>query len=313
MTDLQIRKIDFRFDETTPFQWLPSHPKFGLMANAVSIMAIAFEKFIVTNTRAAIPLIDDPAAAEEAEAFLRQEAQHAKNHRRHVAALVRQYPGLQKTVDAAIGSFDRLVETRTLAYRLAYTADLESTFTPIFKVMLDHEDVLFRPGDERVASLFLWHFVEEVEHRSSALVVCDAVVRNRYYRTRVTRSVFRHIMQLYRDILAGFEEHVPEADRRAQYRSVSPAGMRREELLARLPLPTSWRTRLGMFPPATFAPASNREMLTLVYRLLLSQVPHHRPAREPLPRFADTWFERYAAGHDMTRFYSATRPAGGAP
>jgi predicted metal-dependent hydrolase len=310
MTDLQIRKIDFRFDDTTPFQWLPSHPKFGLMANAVSIMAIAFEKFIVTTTRAAIPLIDDPAAAEEAEAFLRQEAQHAKNHRRHVAALIRQYPGIQEVLDEAIASFDRLIQTKSLEYCLAYTADLESTFTPIFKVMLDHEDVLFRPGDERVASLFLWHFVEEVEHRSSGLVVCDAVVKSRYYRTRVTRSVFRHIMQLYRDILAGFEKHVPEADRGASYRSVNPAGMRREEMLARLPLRPSWRTRLGMFPPSTFAPASNREMLILVYRLLLSQLPHHRPAREPLPRFADTWFRRYAEGHDVTRFYSAIRSAG---
>jgi predicted metal-dependent hydrolase len=310
MTDLQIRKIDFSFDETTPFQWLPSHPKFGLMANAISIMAIAFEKFIVTTTRAAIPLIDDPTAAEEAEAFLRQEAQHAKNHRRHVAALVRQYPGLQETVDEAHAAFDRLVETRSLEYRLAYTADLESTFTPIFKVMLDHEDELFRPGDERVASLFLWHFVEEVEHRSSALVVCNAVVKNRYYRTRIARSVFRHVMRVYRNILTGFDTHVPEADRRAQYRNVSPDGMRREEMLARLPLRPSWRTRLGMFPPSTFAPASNREMLILVYRLLLSQVPHHRPAREPLPRFADTWLERYAEGYNVTRFYSATRSAG---
>jgi predicted metal-dependent hydrolase len=310
MTDLQIRKIDFSFDETTPFQWLPSHPKFGLMANAISIMAIAFEKFIVTNTRAAIPLIDDPAAAEEAEAFLRQEAQHAKNHRRHVAALVRRYPGLQDTVDEAHAAFDRLVETRSLEYRLAYTADLESTFTPIFKVMLDHEDELFRPGDERVASLFLWHFVEEVEHRSSALAVCDAVVKSRYYRTRIVRSVFRHVMAVYRNILTGFDTHVPETDRRAEYRNVSPDGVRREEMLARLPLRPSWRTRLGMFPPSTFAPASNREMLVLVYRLLLSQVPHHRPAREPLPRFADTWFARYAEGYNVTRFYSATRPAG---
>jgi predicted metal-dependent hydrolase len=309
MTDLQIRKIDFTFDDTVPFQWLPSHPKFGLMANAISIMAIAFEKFIVTTTRAAIPLIDDPAAAEEAEAFLRQEAQHAKNHRRHVAALVRRHPGLQETVDEAIASFDRLVQTKSLEYRLAYTADLESTFTPIFKVMLDHEDVLFRPGDERVASLFLWHFVEEVEHRSSALVVCDAVVKSRYYRTRQTRSVFRHVMQVYRDILTGFDKHVPEADRRAEYRNVSPDGVRREEVLARLPLRASWRARLGMFPPSTFAPASNREMLVLAYRLLLSQVPHHRPAREPLPRFAGTWFERYAAGCDVTRFYSSPGPA----
>lgn len=305
MTDLQVRKIDFSFDETIPFQWLPSHPKFGLMADAISIMAIAFEKFIVTSTRRAIPLITDPAAAEEAEAFLRQEAQHAKNHRRHLAALISQYPDLQKTVDAAVASFDRIIETEPLRYQLAYTADLEATFTPIFKLMLDHEDVLFRPGDERVASLFLWHFVEEVEHRSSALIVYDAVVGDRWYRARVVRTVFRHVMQVYRDILAGFDEHVPAEVRRAESGHVSPDGTRREEVLTRLPIPASWRTRWGVFPPSAFAPASNLEMLILAYRLIRSQVPHHRPANEPLPSFADTWFARYADGRDVTRYYTA--------
>src|SRR3954468_21263437 len=305
MTDLEVRKIDFGFDDTIPFQWLPSHPKFGLMADAISVIAIAFEKFIVASTRRAIPLIQDPLVVAEAEAFLRQEAQHAKNHRKHVAALVRQYPGLQQTVDAAVASFDHLLETEPLEFQLAYTADLEATFTPIFKVMLDHEDVLFRPGDERVASLFLWHFSEEVEHRSSALIIFDAVVGNRWYRTRATRKVFRHVMRLYRDILAGFDEHVPEADRRAEYRHVSPDGVRREEMLGRLPVPSAVRRRLGMFPPSPFAPASNVEMLVLVYRLALSQVPHHRPQKEPLPAFADSWHEAYAGGRDVTRFYSS--------
>lgn len=130
MTDLEIRKIDFSFDDTIPFQWLPSHPKFGLMINAISIIAIAFEKFIVASTRRAIPLITDPEAAEEAEAFLRQEAQHAKNHRKHVRALVRKYPGLQETVDAAVASYDRLLATESLEFQLAYTADLEAAARP---------------------------------------------------------------------------------------------------------------------------------------------------------------------------------------
>lgn len=304
MTDLQIRKIDFRFDDEIPFQWLPSHPKFGLMANAISIMAIGFEKFIVASMRRAMPMIKSPAVAEEAEAFLRQEAQHAKNHRRHIAALVRQHPGLQQTVDAAVASFDQLL-TEPIEFQLAYTADLEATFTPIFKIMLDHQDVLFEPGDERVASLFLWHFVEEVEHRSSALIIFDDIVGNRWYRTKMVRRVFGHVMQVYREILAGFDEHVPHDVRQAEYKNVSPDGVRREEVLARLPIPSSWRTRLGMFPPSAFAPASNLEMFLLAYRLIRSQVPHHRPQEEPLPAFADTWFKAYERGHDVTRFYTS--------
>jgi len=172
--------------------------------------------------------------------------------------------------------------------------------------MLDHEDVLFRPGDDRVASLFLWHFCEEVEHRSSALVVFDAVVDDRWYRTRATRRTFRHVMSVYRNILRGFEEHVPEPDRRAEYRNVSPDGMRREEVVNRLPIPAGWRQRLGILPPSPFAPAGNPEMVVLLYRLLRSQVPHHQPVHEPLPAFADTWFRAYDSGADVSRFYSAT-------
>jgi predicted metal-dependent hydrolase len=305
MTELQIRKIDFRFDDSIAFQWLPPHPKFGMMCNAISIIAVAFEKFIVHSTRRAIPLITDPAAAQEAEAFLRQEAQHANNHRRHVAALVRRHPGLQETVDAAVASFDHLNATEPLEFQLAYTADLEATFTPIFKLMLDHEEELFRLGDERVASLFLWHFCEEIEHRSSGLVVYNALVPDPWYRTRVTRRVFRHVMSVYREILRGFEKHVPEPDRLATYRNISPDGVRREEVVNRLPLPAAVRARLGIRPPSPFEPASNWEMLVLVYRLALSQRPHHHPADEPLPPFADTWFRHYDEGRDVTTYYSS--------
>ncbi|HWS34411.1 MAG TPA: hypothetical protein VN408_16925, partial [Actinoplanes sp.] len=101
------------------------------------------------------------------------------------------------------------------------------------------------------------HFCEEVEHRSSALVVFDAVVPNRWYRSRVTQATFRHVMTVYRDILRGFDRHVPEHARRAGYRNVSPDGVRREEAVSRFPLPAGLRRRLGVVPPAPFAPAGN--------------------------------------------------------
>ena len=83
-----------------------------------------------------------------------------------------------------LASFDHVTATKPLEFRLAYVADLEATFTPSFKMLLDNEETLFRPGDDRVASLFMWHFVEEVEHRSSALVIYDAVVGEPWYRIR---------------------------------------------------------------------------------------------------------------------------------
>src|SRR5436190_18849703 len=176
MTTLQIRRVPFDFTGDVPFLWQPQNPDFAIMANAIGVLAIAFEKYIVSTVRQAMPLITDAQVAEEADAFLRQEAQHARAHRLHMTALIRAHPGLQGTVDEAVAKFDALVDAKPLEFHLAYTAALEATFTPIFKLMLDHERELFRPGDDRVASLFLWHFVEEVEHRSSAMIIYRAVV-----------------------------------------------------------------------------------------------------------------------------------------
>jgi predicted metal-dependent hydrolase len=89
---------------------------------------------------------------------------------------------------------------------------VEATFTPYFKVFLDHEDKLFRPGDERVASLFIWHFVEEIEHRSSALLVYDAVHDSYPYRVKTIGGVIKHVSQVLSIISSGFQKHVPQED-----------------------------------------------------------------------------------------------------
>ena len=154
MTDLQVRRIPFEFDETVPFQWHPTNPEFGLMMNAVSFLVIGFERYIVAAVRDALPLIDDEHVAEEADAFMRQEAVHAHAHRGHVKAMIRQFPPLQGTLDAALASYDHLLATKPLEFHLAYIADMEATFTPNFKLFLDNCDELFEPGDRRVASLF---------------------------------------------------------------------------------------------------------------------------------------------------------------
>ena len=222
MTHLQVRRPRFDFTEDVAFVWNPQNPAFSFAMNATSIIAICFEQMIVAAVQEAKPLISDPEVAGEAMAFLRQEAQHSSSHRKHVMALTKRYPGLEQTLDKALASFDRLTATTPLEYRLAYVADLEATFTPSFKLMLDNEDTLFRPGDDRVASLFLWHFVEEVEHRSSALVIYDAVVGKPWYRLRVLPRVVKHLLGVMEVIAEGVNAHVPVEDRHVDARTLLP-------------------------------------------------------------------------------------------
>lgn len=298
MTALEVRRPKFDFTGDVPWEWNPTNPQFSFFMNATSIIAICFEQMIVAAVQEAMPLITDPGAAAEATAFLRQEAQHSSTHRKHVAALIRRYPGLAQTLDAATASFEDVTRTTPLKFRLAYIADLEATFTPSFTMMLDNEATLFRPGDDRVASLLMWHFVEEVEHRSSALVVYDAAIGDSWYRMRALPAVVRHLLGVMRIIADGVNEHVPASDRKVDARTLLPTFGMLHTVKQRL-------ARRQSSTPNAFATVPRRERLAAAGRVLLSQTPFHDPANERLPAFADQWFARWKAGSDVTRWYTS--------
>ncbi len=305
MTQLQVRKMRFGFaDHDVPFLWNETNPAFSAMANAVSFLAIAFEKMIVTTMAEAKPLLTDPVIAEEADAFTRQEGQHSMAHRQHARGLIKAYPALKETLDAVIAAYDELVETKPLKYRLAYTADLEATFTPVFKLMLDHDDTLFAPGDDRVASLFLWHFVEEVEHRSSALIIYDGLVDDPWYRMRVAPSIFKHVMDVVRLACDGFNKHIPLEVRKVDAVSTFALERRKNQFLTRV----GRRPDYGPLANA-FAHLPKLEMAAALAGIVRSQIPGHNPEHEKLPVLAAKWFDRFDAGYDVTQWYTAGKKA----
>ncbi|WP_327096360.1 metal-dependent hydrolase [Nocardia vinacea] len=302
MTDLQVRKMRFAFaDYDVPFLWNEENPAFSSMANAVSFLAIGFEKMIVNMIREAMPRITDPAVAEEADAFVRQEGQHSTAHRQHANGLIRRYPGLQETLNDVIAEFDRLTVKTSLEYRLAYTADLEATFTPVFKLMLDNDSTLFQPGDDRVASLFIWHFVEEVEHRSSALIIFDSIVGSDAYRMRMAPSIFRHVMKVIKVACTGFNKHVPQEDRRIDALAMFAMHRNKQKLRKLLRLPVEDNGPMSR----AFDDLRLGEQLIALVGIIRSQLPRHNPDHEKLPALADVWFKRYDAGYDVSHWYTA--------
>ena len=306
MTTLRLRDVRFDLDaDDIPFCWNPGNPAFALQTNMISFMAIAFEKFIVAAVDEAVPLIEDPETRAEAQSFLDQEAQHASWHRQHVRALTKRHPALVDVLSDAIAAFDRMTATRSLPYRLAFIADLEATFTPWFKMLLDNDRALFGGGDERVASLFLWHFVEEVEHRSHGLIIYTAVVPRRWYRTAVLPSVLREINRFVVLIADGFNRAVPAAERGADARILVPV----TALLDRLRWLPAARRRLVGIPemPDCYLGVPGPERKAAGLGVLKSQLPNHDPGDQPLPEFAARWFSRYEAGADVGHWYTDDR------
>ena len=162
-----VRKIPWEFDATVPFMWQPANPDFGLFCNAFTFIAVPFERYIVSVVRKAADILDqDPHVAAEADAFLRQEAQHAPLIASTCSRWWQRYPELERCYEDACSAYDKLIDEQPIEFHAAYIANLEATFTPLFKVILDNRDSLFGGGDSRVASLMMWHFVEEIEHRA---------------------------------------------------------------------------------------------------------------------------------------------------
>ncbi|ADP80153.1 metal-dependent hydrolase [Pseudofrankia inefficax] len=302
MTDLQVRRIPFDFSQDVSFVWNPANPEFSALMNLTSFMAIAFEKYIVTAVHAAQPRLRGETVKVEADSFLRQEAQHAAAHRLHAKALIRAYPGLAQVLNDLIASYDDLFQARPLEFHLAYVADVEATFTAYFKLLLDYEQDLFAPGDERVASLFLWHFVEEVEHRSSALALYREVVPDPRYRLRCLPAVVRHVVATGRIAIDGFRKHVPFEDRLVDYGGAGGGAS-----LGRLLKRAEGRIRRQPVEkrPAALACVPRSRRWATTRALWASQRPSHDPEHQPLPVFADEWFAAYERGTDVSHWYTS--------
>ncbi|MCM3896681.1 MULTISPECIES: metal-dependent hydrolase [Gordonia] len=288
MSDLKVRRVKFDLaGDDIPFNWHPQRPAFAMQCNVVSFFAPGFEKLIVQSTREALPLMRDPEMVDEATDYIKQEGQHTAAHLAHLRALIRRWPGLKHTMDEVVASYDRLLATKPLAWRLAYAAVVEATFTPYFRVFLDHDDKLFEPGDERISSLFIWHFVEEMEHRSSALRVYDAVHDSYPYRLKTIAGVVKHLNEMLKIVGDGFREHVPVGEG-GEFADLVPAGVTLRSMAA------VWRfNRTHAEYDTTYAEVPLREMIEMFVGLVRSQAPDHDPLYERLPDFAARWFRRY--------------------
>jgi predicted metal-dependent hydrolase len=273
MSELTVRQLPFDFAGVR-FLWNPRNRGFSTWANAISFGAIGFETWLVRVMQEIQPRITCPELAEESLRFTKQEAVHAAAHSKHVKALIARYPGLANTRKRSIAEFARWREELPLQDNLCAIAALEATFTPSFKLIIDHREALMGGGDERVASLLLWHFCEEIEHRSSALKIYRHVYRDRFGPIRRFPEIRRRVSTFLAMLREEFRAHVPREE----------SSTRGQRAFNNLPRRDKWVASA---------------------RILLSQTPWHNPQHAPIPAGSELWFEAYGRGEDMTRFLGA--------
>jgi predicted metal-dependent hydrolase len=133
------------------------------------------EDFFVRSVRHFRDQIDDPALKRQVAGFIGQEATHGREHRVFNDRLDELgYPSkrVERLTKFGLKVRERLLPPKS---NLAATAALEHFTATLAELVLSDEEVRRLFGHEAVRDLFVWHALEESEHKAVAFDVYKAV------------------------------------------------------------------------------------------------------------------------------------------
>lgn len=173
-------KLDFGLDGDIPRHWLDNDAFKTRFFDAMSTLFPVGEKFFITCVRDFKDRITDPQLQQDIKDFTRQEAQHTLLHTQYNNRLKAQ--GVD--VDAILEGqryrlFDILHKHCSREFTLGITAASEH-ITAIMADCFVERPHIFAHADERVRALYVWHAMEEMEHKGVAFDVLTGVARASY-------------------------------------------------------------------------------------------------------------------------------------
>jgi hypothetical protein len=133
------------------------------------------EDFFVRTVRNVRDQIVDPALKRQVAGFIGQEAIHGREHRTlndRLAQLGYPTKRVEKLTRIGLRTRERLLPAKA---NLAATAALEHFTATLAELILSDEEVRALFGNDQVRDLFLWHALEESEHKAVAFDVYKAV------------------------------------------------------------------------------------------------------------------------------------------
>ena len=145
------------------------------LASALSSVFPDGEDFFVRSVRHYRSEITDPELKRQVAGFIGQEATHGREHRvfndrlHELGYPTKENEWITRTM---LGLRSRVAPASS---NLAATAALEHFTATMAEVLLDDEAMLTLFADDAVRDLFLWHALEECEHKAVAFDVYKAV------------------------------------------------------------------------------------------------------------------------------------------
>ena len=177
-------RLDFGLEGDIPRHWLGGDAFKTRLFDAMSTLFPVGERFFITCVRDYKDQVTDPALRAHIKDFTRQEGQHGIVHTQYNDRLTAQ--GVR--VDLILKGQERrlfgiLRQRLSREFTLGVTAAAEHITAIMADAFVERPDVL-EGADDRIRAVYVWHAMEEMEHKAVAYDVLTQVARASY-RTRV--------------------------------------------------------------------------------------------------------------------------------
>ncbi len=180
---IRVRRMDYEIPEI-PRYWYRGNPWITHFMNALSTTFPDGERFFIHAVRNYEKQITDPELQAQIRAFIGQEANHGKEHEAFNQALIDQH---QLPLEKKIGFMKKALAFAKKKYaprdQLALTVGFEHFTAILANLMLTRTDEI-EGLDAMYGDMFMWHAVEETEHKGVAFDVLKAVDDDYWLRVR---------------------------------------------------------------------------------------------------------------------------------
>lgn len=169
-SDIAPRSMNFRFDEGISRYWFGNDQFKTLLFTTLSSIFPDGERFFIQSVRHFQQGIVDDELRRQVRGFIGQEAHHRKEH--HDFNMFMESRGLRVSIveDATRKGVALMERWLSPQRQLAKTCAMEHFTAMLCEQVLSHPEML-AGIDPRMESLWLWHAIEESEHKAVAFDV----------------------------------------------------------------------------------------------------------------------------------------------
>jgi predicted metal-dependent hydrolase len=203
---MTVRRMRFPYPDSLKAWWNPARPEFSQVVNSGSLAMPYLEPYLIETMRKARGKISDPRLLADVDLYIAQEATHFRQHQQWNKRLAdlgyKTVPTHEATLKA---DYDAFQNKRSFTFNIAYAEGFEAMGLAVGHMLVKDREHLFANADPAVSSLILWHFVEEIEHKTVTFDVFKALDGRYAWRIYGLLYATIHIMarsrQAYRAML----------------------------------------------------------------------------------------------------------------